>query len=154
MFRHPPSSLNSPLSSCVLSKVTLNARIIVYGNRLQPPALFTVFWPFLTIFLTTVRPQDTRPQAARTLQVHVFEWEPKNLRWTKLCSENLEQHRFLIILPSPYKVTKVARILSCTSFSFPQKTCISRPYCIYLSQNWGSHGHFEVLNGSVPQFIQ
>ena len=26
---------------------------------------------------TTVRPRDTRPQAARTLQVHVFELGPK-----------------------------------------------------------------------------
>ena len=40
-------------------------------------------------------------------------------------------------------MTKVARILSCTSFFFPQKTCISRPYCswiwrelIKLARNW------------------
>ena len=25
----------------------------------------------------TLRPRDTRPQAAQTLQVHVFEWGPK-----------------------------------------------------------------------------
>ena len=28
-------------------------------------------------FFCTVRPRDTRPQAARTLQVHVFELVPK-----------------------------------------------------------------------------
>ena len=30
-----------------------------------------------TCFGATVRPRDTRPQAARTLQVHVFELGPK-----------------------------------------------------------------------------
>ena len=29
------------------------------------------------LYLSTVRPRDTRPQAARTLQVHVFELGPK-----------------------------------------------------------------------------
>ena len=84
---------------------------------------------------TTVRPRDTWPQAARTLQVHVFKLGPKifqmhvfarfwtflhvflmneylrcmflkrvqiYLSWMNLCSKNLEQHGFLITLPSPY----------------------------------------------------
>ena len=38
-----------------------------------------LFSSFLSIFpaISTVRPRDTRPQAARTLQVHVFELGPK-----------------------------------------------------------------------------
>ena len=58
----------------------------------------------------TVRPRNTRPWTARTLQVHVSELGPKKFEM------NLEQHGFLIILPSPYLVTKVARSLSCMSF--------------------------------------
>ena len=75
----------------------------------------------LNITGNTVRPRDTLAQAAWTLQVQVFELGPKNLSGTNLCSENLEQHGFLFILPSPYLVTKIARILSCTSFFFPKK---------------------------------
>ena len=33
--------------------------------------------PCMFIDFITVRPRDTRPQAARTLQVHVFELGPK-----------------------------------------------------------------------------
>ena len=51
---------------------------------------------------STVRPQDTGPQAARTLQVHVFELGPKKFEMNENESENLEQHGFLIIFPSPY----------------------------------------------------
>ena len=36
----------------------------------------------------------------------------------------------LMILPSPYEVIQVARILSYTDLLWSQKTCISRPYCI------------------------
>ena len=42
----------------------------------------------------TVRPQDTRPQAAGTSQVHVFELGSKKFEVNKLCSKNLEQHVF------------------------------------------------------------
>ena len=44
--------------------------------------------------LTTVRPQDTRPQAARTLTMHIFEQGQNNFRCTNLCSENLKLHDF------------------------------------------------------------
>ena len=50
----------------------------------------------------TVRPRDPRPQAARTLTMHVFEWGQKNLRCTNLCSENLKLHGFLMFLPLSY----------------------------------------------------
>ena len=53
-------------------------------------------------FNVTVRPRDTRPQAAQILTMHVFEWVQKNLRCTKLCSENLKLHGFLMSLPLPY----------------------------------------------------
>ena len=45
----------------------------------------------------TVRLQDTWHQAART-----FEWGPKKLRCTNLCSENLKLRGFLMFLPLPY----------------------------------------------------
>ena len=32
----------------------------------------------LGAFTSTVRPQDTRPQAARTSRVHIYELGPKN----------------------------------------------------------------------------
>ena len=35
------------------------------------------FDDIINSLLITVRPRDTRPQAARTLQVHVFELDPK-----------------------------------------------------------------------------
>ena len=38
-----------------------------------------------------------------------------------LCSENLKLDGFLIILPLPYQVTQIARILSYTSFSIRKK---------------------------------
>ena len=106
----------------------INGDLLLFGS-LQYFFAQTLIWhfknPLITqwIFCITVRPRDARPQAARTSQVHLFELGPKNLRWTNLCSENLEQHDFLIILPSPYQVAKVARVF------FSQKTCISRPYC-------------------------
>ena len=34
-------------------------------------------WKKEAIFVHTVRPRDTRPQAARTLTMHVFELGPK-----------------------------------------------------------------------------
>ena len=58
-----------------------------------------------------------------------FRIDKKKLRCINLCSENLVLHGFL--MPLPYQVTQVARIVSCTSFSVPPKTCISRPYCMY-----------------------
>ena len=81
--------------------------------------------------ISTVRPRDTRPQAARTQQVHVSEFGQKNLRLTNLCSKNLGQHVFYHFAFTLF-VKKVARILS-MSFFFPQKSCISRPYCNYYS---------------------
>ena len=53
----------------------------------------------------------------------------RNLRCTNLCSENLKQHGFLIILPFTLLSNKSCTNLSCTSFFIPQKMCISRPYC-------------------------
>ena len=44
--------------------------------------------------LTTVRPQDTRPQAAGTFTMHIFEQGQNNFRCTNLCSENLKLHDF------------------------------------------------------------
>ena len=38
--------------------------------------VLTIFYPR---FFSTVRPRDTRPQAARTSQVHVFELGPKKI---------------------------------------------------------------------------
>ena len=71
------------------------------NERIRRYCYHTAGWD--TIFSYTVRPRDTRPWAARTSQVHVFNWvQKKKLRWTNLWSENLQQHGFLIILPSPY----------------------------------------------------
>ena len=44
-------------------------------------------------------------------------WFKKILRWTNLCSENLEQHGFLIILP----LQKLHEIWAARFFSLPQK---------------------------------
>ena len=41
-------------------------------------------------------------------------------------------HISFMVLASPYQVTQVAQNLSYTSFFIPQKTCISRPYCIWF----------------------
>ena len=62
---------------------------------------------------------------------------PLSMNWirnnyTDFCSENLKLHGFLMILPPPYKVTQVARILSYKDFLWSQKRCISRPYFIFL----------------------
>ena len=48
--------------------------------------LFKVFQSiqfFINMYLDTVRPLETRPQAALTLQVHVFESGPKEFEMNK-----------------------------------------------------------------------
>ena len=42
-----------------------------------PPRIMEDVYNYFELNLYTVRPPDTRPQAARTLQVHVFELGPK-----------------------------------------------------------------------------
>ena len=54
-------------------------------------------------FLTTVRSWGTRPQAARTLQVHVFELGPKKFELNDIhVVKTLSSMIFLIILLSLY----------------------------------------------------
>jgi hypothetical protein len=48
--------------------------------------------------LCTVRPQDTRPQFARTLTMHEPNSVQKDLRCTNLFSENLKLHGFFAVL--------------------------------------------------------
>ena len=55
------------------------------------------FYRRITLF-NTVRPRDTRPQAARTSTVHVFEQGPKNLEMHVFGSFSLQQHDFGMIL--------------------------------------------------------
>ena len=49
MFQHPPSSQNSPLSSCVLSKVTLKDKWCKDHRLWKPPPAARPFCHFLTI---------------------------------------------------------------------------------------------------------
>ena len=73
----------------------------------------------------TVRPRVTRPQAAQTLTMHVFEQGQKNLRCTNLRSENLKLHSFLMFLPlsnSSFMNFELHK------FFHSKKMCISKPY--------------------------
>ena len=72
----------------------------------------------------TVRPQDTRPQAARILLVHVFELGPKKFELNEFMWWKPWETCFFL------STCQAARILSCMSFFFPKKTCISRPYVV------------------------
>ena len=91
-------------------------------------------------------PRDARPQAARFLTMYVFEQGPKNFRCTNLCSENLELHVFLDILPFVLLSKSSCTNLSYTTFSIHQKTCISRPYCKLNNSTSASKDLFGALS--------
>ena len=50
---------------------------------------------------STVRPRDTRPQAARTLTMHIFELGPKKFEMHVFDELLLEMHEFLIFAFPP-----------------------------------------------------
>ena len=69
-----------------------------------------------------------RPWAAQFLIGSKNTWDT----WIHLM-KIFELHNFLMILFSHYYMTQVAQNLSYMDFFWSQKTCISRPYCIYIS---------------------
>ena len=106
---------------CLKMKRKLTNKVVMPGN-LNPitRSIWVLQKHVLNILVhicSTVRPWDTRPQAARTSQMHVFELGRKKI-WDEQIY--VEQHGFLIILPrEPSKNS-----LSCLTL-LSNKSCLN-----------------------------